>query len=254
MVENKNNYKKRYNRNSNYRRHSGNGKRYGLLNFLFSFEGKISKNLFIGFSLFLALITLGLDLISVLIPTEGNQIANTTLSIINLVMLWIMVALGYKRAHSLGISGFYSIVGTVIFKPFFCFLRTDRDFANDGAYKQHFDKFKKIGYFFDKNIYTRILYIIVIGLIAAVPYTLIKKNGVTPEDLKDIMYFILGIVIFNILQLFVINRKWFRKYYSNTVKVLSFIGYNTVVVAISVFFYSAYMLMIMMQSMQNMPK
>ena len=60
--------------------------------------------------------------------------------------------------------------------------------------------------------------------------------------------------VFNILQLFVINKKWFRRYYSNTVKVLSFIGYNLLVVAVSVFFYSAYILMMMMQTMQNAPK
>lgn len=254
MVETKNNYKRRYNRGPNRRRYNSNdGKRRGLLNFLFSFEGKISKNLFIGFSLFLTLISFAFDMISVAIPTE-YQVANNVLSAVNLIILWMFIAVGYKRAHSLGISGFYSIVGTIILKPFFCFLRTDRDFPNDSAYKNHFDRFKKIGYFFDKNLFTRILYILLMGALAAIPYALIKKNVLPEKDFNEIMLFILGIVVFNILQLFVINRKWFRRYYSNIVKVLSFIGYNIVVVAVSVFFYSAYILMIMMQSVQNAPK
>ena len=254
MVENKNNYKKRYNRGPVRRKYTNNnGKRHGLLNFLFSFEGKISKNLFIGFGLFLTLISFTFDVVSVLVPAE-NQILNNTLSAVNLILLWIFVALGYKRAHSLGISGFYSIIGTIIFKPFFCFLRTDRDFPNDSAYKNHFDRFKKIGYFFDKNIYTRLFYLLLIGALAAVPYAFIKKTTLPTKDFTEIMMFIGGIVVFNILQLFVINKKWFRRYYSNTVKTLSFIGYNIVVVAISVFFYSAYILMLMMQSMQNAPK
>ena len=255
MVETKNNYKKRYNRGTNHRRYNngGNGKRHGLLNFLFSLEGKISKNLFIGFGLFLTLISFAFDMISVAIPAE-NQIIDNAFNLVNLILLWILIALGYKRAHSLGISGFYSIIGTVIFKPFFCFLRTDRDFPNDSAYKNHFDRFKKIGYFFDKNIYTRILYILIIGTLTVVPYAFIKKNALPSKDFVEILKFILGIVVFNILQLFVINKKWFRRYYSNTVKTLSFIGYNIVIVALSVFFYSAYILMLMMQSVQNTPK
>ena len=257
MVENKNNnYRKRYNRAPNHRKYrsGGNGKRRGLLNFLFSFEGRISKNLFIGFSLFFTLLSFAFDMISVAIPAENNQVFDTVFSIINLFLLWFVITLGYKRAHSLGISGFYSIIGTILFKPFFCFLRTDRDFANDSAYKNHFDNFKKVGYFFDRNIFTRILYIVLLGVLAAVPYMLLKKNTLSIQDFTDIMLFILGIVVFNILQLFVINKKWFRRYYSNTVKVLSFIGYNLLVIAVSVFFYSAYILMMMMQTMQNAPK
>ncbi|MBR1545018.1 MAG: hypothetical protein IJ638_03700 [Alphaproteobacteria bacterium] len=255
MVETKNNYKKRYNRGPVRKRYSNNnGKRHGLLNFLFSFEGRISKNLFIGFGLFLTVISFAFDMLSVAVPAEGHKIFDIVFNVINLILLWILVALGYKRAHSLGISGFYSIIGTILFKPFFCFLRTERDFANDGAYKHHFDRFKKVGYFFDRNMFTRIIYILLIGVLAAIPYVVLKKSTLSPKDFTDIMLFILGIVVFNIFQLFVINARWFRRYYSNIVKVLSFIGYNIFVVAVSVFFYSAYILMMMMQSLQVAPK
>nr|MCR5506703.1 DUF805 domain-containing protein [bacterium] len=205
MVENKNNYRKRYNRGSNRRRYTNNnGKRHGLLNFLFSFDGRISKNLFIGFSLLLAIISFALDLVSITISEENSRVFNMALNPVNLILLWICVALGYKRAHSLGISGFYSIIGVILFKPFFCFLKTERDFANDGAYKPHFDRFKTIGYFFDRNIFTRILYIIIMGAFAAIPYIMLKKTSLSPKDFTDIMLFIAGIIVFNIIQLFVI--------------------------------------------------
>ena len=92
------------------------------------------------------------------------------------------------------------------------------------------------------------------GAFAAIPFIMLKKTSLSPNDFTDIMLFIAGIIVFNIIQLFVINAKWFKKYYVNIVKVLSFIGYNIFVVAVSVFFYSAYILMMMMQTLQNAPK
>ncbi len=254
MVETKNNYRKRYNNKGQahrrYSNHTGNGgKRHGLLNFLFSFEGRISKNLFIGFSLFFTVLSFILDIISVNVPVENSQVFNTIFGIINLFILWIVIALGYKRAHSLGISGFYSIVGTILFKPFFCFLRTERDFPNDSSYKNHFDRFKKIGYFFDKNLFTRILFILIIGVLAVIPYLFMNKNVFAGSDINNVLWFILGIVLFNILQIFFINVKWFRRYYSNILKVLSFVGYNLFVITI----YSAY-LITMLQIAMHSPK
>ena len=244
MVETKNNYKKRYNNKGQqgrrrYPARTGNGgKRYGLLNFLFSFEGRISKNLFIGFTFFFTILSFLLDVISVSVPVENHQYFNVVFGIINLFILWIVIALGYKRAHSLGISGFYSIVGTVLFKPFFCFLRTERDFPNDSSYKNHFDRFKKIGFFFDKNLFTRILFILIIGALAVIPYALMSKNNFMPQDIKNVLWFVLGVVVFNILQIFFLNAKWFRRYYTNALKVLSFVGYNLFIITV----YSAYLL------------
>lgn len=256
MVENSNNNykKKRYNNNrkGNFRKFKNNTPmtKHGLFNFLFSFDGKISKNLFTGTSLLLAGIYCIAQLLSMIPTFQENVYAEATFSIINIIIGWAIVAVGYKRAHSLGISGIYSIVGTLLFRPFFSFYRPERDFANDAMYKRRFDGLKKIGNFFDKNKLTQIFYILCMALVILVPYIILFANNLSAE-VKDNIIFIVLLIVFNILQLFIIEKRWVKKYYTNFVKVLSFISYNILVVSMAVLVYSL-SLMIKLQQIQAM--
>lgn len=255
MVENSNNnYKKRYNNNrkGNFRKFKGNAPmtKRGLFSFLFSFEGKISKNLFTGVSLLLAGVYCVAQLLSMLPAFQNNVYVEGVFSVINIIIGWAVVAVGYKRAHSLGISGIYSIVGTILFRPFFSFYRPERDFANDAMYKRRFDGFKKIGNFFDKNKFTQTIYILIMALVIAIPYAVVFANNWS-EEMKDNLLFFILLIVFNILQLFVIEKRWVRKYYTNFVKVLSFISYNILVVSMAILVYSL-SLMIKLSQIQAM--
>ena len=255
MVERNSNYNrnnKSYNKKNNYKKFKpeGNVKKHGLLNFLFSFEGKISKNLFTGMALPLGVIALVLGLVKMSVQNSVGVdygFLYTGLDIIYILCLWVIVALGYKRAHSLGISGIYSIVGTVLFKPFFCFYKADRDFANDAMYKNRFDGIKKFGAWFDKNNVTRIFYVLLFTLLSIIPYITTTANrdvvlGGESPVMNSVMVLMIIIALFNILQLFLFNTKWFKKYYVNILKVLSFIAYNLVVISMTIFIYTLFML------------
>lgn len=244
MVETKNNYKhKRYNNNrrGNFRSFkNNNSEQKGLLNFLFSVNGKISKNLFAGFALVMDVLIVAFGILTTLINPENN-VLNIFITLINLVLIWILIASGYKRAHALGISGFYSILGSTVCKPYFLFYKTDRDFANDGAYKNKFNVFKKIGNFANKNVFTRIAYILIIALLGFIP-CLVSKDAMSESTFHDVRIFIILIALFNIVQLFAVKLRLFRRYYTPFTKVISFVSYTLTVVAISFFISSVYIL------------
>ncbi|MBD5405292.1 DUF805 domain-containing protein [bacterium] len=223
----------------------------GLLNFLFSFNGNISKEVFLGSTLILTIISLIVDLIfSGISHISVHPAFDYIYSIIMLLILIMGLSIGYKRAHSLGISGFYSIVGTVIFKPFFAFFKSSEDKANDSAYAPKFEKTKKVGTFFGKTMGRQLMYIVLIAIIALIPYartTLLQQNA---DAIKKIISFIICIAGFNILQIIVLDSSWLKKVYAPVVKVLSFFGYTLLIIGITIMVYSTYILVAMMQAMQ----
>lgn len=227
----------------------------GLLNFLFSFNGNISKELFLGSTFILLLISLVLDLIFTGISSlmGYNPIVDWSYNIIAIILFIIAISLGYKRAHSLGISGFYSIVGTLLFKPYFCFFKSEKDEANDSAYKSNFEKIKKIGSFFGRTTITQLLYIALVGVLSLTPY-MQPQLAQAQDAVKTIVAFIISIAGFNILQVIILDSKWLKKAYTPIVKVLSFFGYNFLIIGTTILIYSTYILLAMMQAMQTMPK
>ncbi len=241
MVETtNNNYKnnRRYNKKGNFRKFKNNTPmtKRGLLNFLFSFDGKVSKNLFSGMTFLFAGIYCIFQLISMFDIVQNNEYIYVAFTILNILFIWMAIAIGYKRAHSLGISGIYSIVGTLLFRPFFSFYKPERDFANDLMYKNRFDKIKILGSFFNKNKFNQFIYTILVSIIFILPYAVAFRNDIANQ--KETIMLIMLTILFNIVQIFVIEKKWVKKYYTNIVKVLSFISYNILIMAISILLYS----------------
>lgn len=218
-----------------------NGKK-GLLNFLFSFNGNISKELFLGATLTLSVINLIIELLSAFIPENAITVYGT--NIIVTVLMLMIISIGYKRAHSLGISGFYSLAGTLVCKPFFAFFTPANDMANDNQYEPKFTRTKKIGAFFNKNMGRQLLYIILLVLIALVPYTIATVQGQEATTaIKRIINFFIYLAGFNIVQIILLNTNLLKKYYTPIVKVLSFFGYTFIIIGTTILVYSALLMM-----------
>lgn len=215
----------------------------GALSFFFSFYGSISKELFIGAQIILALFLLAISSIFNASGIENNAVL-TGLSAIQIVVLLALAAIGYKRAHALGMSGFYSLVGTSLFAPFFMFWRPANDYANDGAFGNRFGAFRKIGAFFSKNAVRGALYLIVVYA-ASIAASMCANGGFKYNDMTSLLAIIFA---FNLIQLPILRRGWTRKYYAPAVKVLSFAAYNVVIIGVTMVV--AYM-QLMMQLMRS---
>ena len=191
----------------------------GLFQYIFSLQGVMSRDLFAGFMPFIFIITLGIQSLSLI--DSLSKVASYTIGIIYLIFVWLTVTTAYKRAHALGISGWYSIIGVALNMPFFYFNRQDNEYIHENVKGCSFKFFKSIGAFLNKNLFIKFLYIL---CIYAIVYST-NRN-------KDILVFVLGIASFNMLQLIFGFRKFFVKYYKNIVKVSSFISYNIVILSI----------------------
>ncbi len=230
----------------------------GLLNFLFSFNGHISKELFLGSTFILFLLITVLDMLLsafsyYVMPNYYIEMANFIIKTILFIML---LSIGYKRAHSLGISGFYSIIGTALFKPYFALYAPKNDAANDNAYAPKFEKMKKIGSFFNKTMGRQILYIAIIGSISILSVGatyLLSTTPSTKESLPYIITFIIGLTGFNLLQVLLLQSKFTEKFYTPIVKVLSFIGYTISVIGVTIMIYTTYIFLALLQAMAANP-
>ena len=217
-----NNYRSGYNRRGGYNSNASVGTK-GLLNFLFSFNGRISRNLYIGIMLLLAIVYSALNVAGAFVQDES---VNIVLSVISIFVFIMDIAVGYKRAHALGISGIYSIFD-VVCMPFFCFNRSDRDFANDNVYKPRFKFLKKIGSLVNKNKFTQIAYLFLIFAIVFAP-VIFELSGV-----KGFVILLVSFVLFNILQMLLFRFRWFRRIYTGFVKVVTFIVYNLFIIGVA---------------------
>ena len=222
---------------------AGGSKKKGALSFFFSFKGAISRELFVGASLTLGLISLATSSVFN-IASITNDTVLTALSAFQVIVLISLVSIGYKRAHALGMSGFYSIVGTSIFAPFFMFFRPANDSANDGAYLSRYESFKKIGAFFTKNAGRHVLYLLVIYA-ASMTVSVFASGELRANDMTQ---FLMLLLVFNMVQIPLLKRAWLRKYYMPIVKVLSFAAYNALIIGIAMV--AAYM-QIMSQLMRS---
>ena len=245
MIDSNNGFNNRGRRryNSNFRgarrrNYGSNGavETRGFLNFLFSFNGKISKNLFIGYIFLVAVLYSGLNIAGAFVE---NKIASLVLSLFSLLLFVSDIAVGIKRAHALGISGIYSVLGFVCV-PFFGFNRSDRDFGNDNIYKSKFKLFKAIGNFVNRNVFTKVLYLILFFAIMFAPMIF------EPSGVKGFVVATLVTVLFNVLQMLLLKFRWFRHRYTGFVKVCTFICYNLFIMGIASFFTMAYLLSRMM--------
>ena len=218
MVETKNykNNGRKYNRRGSFRNYKNSTpmKKKGLLNFLFSFNGKISKDLYIGTSFLLSVF----GVLSLVIPVKPEQTVLGILVDILFVVLFVSCnAISFKRAHSLGISGIYSILGDGLFTPFFAFFKPERDFANDIMYKSRFEKLKKIGYFFNRNVITKLLFLAIIATLNIV----VIVNGRNIPANSFYKFFVI-LFVWNVIQLYLARFNFVKKHYATVVKVLSF--------------------------------
>ncbi|MDR2099025.1 MAG: hypothetical protein LBO78_03300 [Rickettsiales bacterium] len=198
----------------------------GVLNFLFSFNGAISRELFTGSMLSIAALSVALGLVYGLFPEyEPTYYA---FGIAQTLLLASLASIGYKRAHALGISGFYSIVGTMLFMPFFKFLKPARDMADDGSYSRQFAFFKRLGGALVRTSARQFLYMT--GLFGVVVLGCMAGNGWVFDDMAKLFS---AIYAFNLVQLVVMNTEIAKRYYSQAVKILSFLAYNECVIAMT---------------------
>jgi len=201
----------------------------GLINFFFSFSGSISKELYVGASTALSalLLIIAFAFWGIAGSIEDLAMASVTqlagaYSLLTIIMLLVisLIAMGYKRSHALGMSGFYSIVGTNYFQAFFKFAKLDRDNPNDGAFTYKFSKFKWLGELANRNYATQIGYI----LLMASPSALLLTQGQASQFM-----FVWAMIAFNIIQVLVTKAGIVRKWYMSAVKVVSFLGYTYIV-------------------------
>ena len=254
MVENNefNKGRRRYNSHrGGYRRGGNHGSNVsvgsrGILNFLFSFNGKISRNLVVGFGFFLGIIYSIVGCANALIKNPSIDYA---FSFVAIILFIIDVAVNCKRAHALGISGIYSVFGFVC-APFFYFNRSDRDFANDNVYKPRFNFFKKFGAFVNRNVFTQIVYLVFFFVIMFAP--LLCKPDFSDRDavidaVKTFGVSVVSLVVFNLAQMLLLRMRWFRYHYVGFVKTATFVAYNMVVMLIA----SGITLLLLMSSLMK---
>ncbi|MDR3126584.1 MAG: hypothetical protein LBT92_03055 [Rickettsiales bacterium] len=215
----------------------------GLISFFFSFSGSISKELYIGSSLAMCVIFVVLAAVfGTLMPEEGaqptlgTQIALWAAGLPALLAAESCIALGYKRSHAMGMSGFYSLVGTTYMQAFFKFFRADRDNPSDGAYAYKFSRFKAVGAIVNKNWATRIIYL---ALMASPAFLAFKADPEFASNLPG-LYMLFCV---NALQVFFAMTGFAKRYYAPIVKVLSFAGYTYLIMMLSYAFaqYKFYM-------------
>ena len=233
MVTTDNKYKKTargsYNNNTRYRTNKPVEYR-SFLRFLISPSGKMSRDLYVGLRIVMVLTLAVFSIAFSFIPTT-NKILMYTANTVSYIIMWVMVAMGYKRAHALGISGFYSIIGTSFAKPFFELNKQDNDYITENI-KTPLKKLKKIGKFINKNIWTKLVYLIVSYVIMFGFIVLAtNKQGIKAiETLKFVGMF----ATVNIVQLLLTQLKFFRHFYMQIVKVCMFFLYHLIIVAFMV--------------------
>ncbi|MDR0367361.1 MAG: hypothetical protein LBH41_02180 [Rickettsiales bacterium] len=261
----KNNSRHRYYRGSGARHGGGGGKAgsgagrsgvkgKGLFGFFFGFTGAISKELYLGATVVFEILTIGLMALQSLLPETpaGAPVANPgayyAIMTAMLVLFVSNLSYGYRRAHALGISGFYSIVGGTLFLPFFAFWRADRDGANDGAYRRQIPAFKKLGAVLGRNIWTQM------ALISVIFAVLICSNAHASGQWWNQPQVVTACAwAFNMVQVLVAGRRFafMRRFYSNAVKVVSFFAYNAIVIFVTAGVVAQMMLAAMLQALQK---
>lgn len=229
MVNTENKYKKPtkglYNNTQRYRTQRPVEYR-SFVRFLISPSGKMSRDLFVGLRLVMYLISLVVFIGNSFIPQTNTALVYTSRTLLFIVS-WITIAMGYKRAHALGISGFYSIVGTSFARPFFEFNKQDNDYITENI-KTPLKKLRKFGNFVNKNIWTKLGYLIGFYIIGFIFMVIVGNKSQLMAMLKFTGFFA-GI---NIIQLLLVQVRFFRHIYMQLVKVASFIIYHVILFAV----------------------
>ena len=211
-----------------------NGK--GCLNFWYSFTGAISKELYTGA---VTVLTIGSIILGVALNLAINAMpATTSITTVN-AMLYIfgtlqvlivlsMVAIAYKRSHALGISGFYSIVGSSIFSPYFKYFKSPTDAPHDNAYRSAYPRLKRLGAFITRNAVTMISYLVIVAFA-----TILLGMDANRASIDSASKILVWLTAFNVVQVLSVDFKLVKRFYTPIVKVLSFAAYTIVVIEIT---------------------
>ena len=253
MVEKKDNNRgrapgKRYNTRSS-RGNNNSSSRYktdrapefrSLFRFLFSVNGKISRDLFFGIAFLIHFAMIVFYGIRNAIVTPENYVMTQhaltpglILTFVFLIaVLWIMIANGYKRAHALGISGFYSLAGLTICKPFFFFNRQDSEYVSENIKNFKGNFLRSIGRFFNKSIWHKLGYFLLTYSVSLSFIFMYNKSVVSQGVTSDNANFVYVTILFviNLVQLFLSYNRRFQRIYQSFTKVVSFLVYNAVVI------------------------
>ncbi|MDR1477096.1 MAG: hypothetical protein LBI17_03140 [Rickettsiales bacterium] len=197
----------------------------GRLSFYFSFLGSISKELYTGAQFVLGALLIVIGVAFNLSGVKEGPVL-WVMSAAQLLLLISVASLGYKRAHSLGISGFYSLAGMTLFTPFFMLFKPAADRSDDGSFAPKFATFRKIGAFFTKNARRFALYL----LLSWVLSTGAAIIGDTAHEFNDVAKFMSCLFALRLIQLPFVSLGFAKKYYAYAVKTLSFVAFNAFVI------------------------
>ena len=208
----------------------------GILHFWYSFTGSISKELYTGAVAILTAssLTLGIALtlaLNFMPATTSVATVNAmlyTFGVLQVLIVLSMVAIAYKRAHALGISGFYSIVGSSIFSPYFKYFKSSVDAPKDGDYRCSFSRLKRLGGFITKNAASMITYLVLVALV-----TVLLGMDAGRATLDSASRILVWLAAFNIIQVLSVDFKLVQRFYTPVVKVLSLAAYTIVVIEIT---------------------
>ncbi len=226
MVNTENRYKKPVNGSYNNQRYRNTKpvEYRSFFRFLISPSGKISRDLFVGLRTVMLLIVMMLSFAFSFIP-ETNKYLVQVSTIVTYIMIWLTVAVGYKRAHALGISGFYSIIGTAFAKPFFEFNKQDNDYIIENI-KTPLKRLRKFGNFVNRNFWTKIAYLIIsYAVMFGFMVLATNKQGIKAFEILKFVGIFAGV---NLAQLLLVKVKLFRHFYMQIVKVCIFFLYHII--------------------------
>jgi hypothetical protein len=201
----------------------------GSISFYFSFLGSISRELYTGAQFVIGIACIVLGVASNMAGLNEGP-ALWAIGAAQMLLLISLFSIGYKRAHALGISGFYSIAGMSLFSPFFMLFKPAADAADDRSFAPRFDAFKKIGAFFTKNTRRYVLYLFVSWAI----YTCAVMLNSGSSEFNYAAAFMACLFAFRLIQLPFITTNFVKKYYVYAVKTLSFIAYTALVIYVTI--------------------
>jgi|GEM_PF-2803528 len=208
----------------------------GCLNFWYSFTGAISKELYTGAVTLLTIKSLvlgvALNITLALLPATASMgVVNAvlyTFGTLQILIVLSMVAIAYKRSHALGISGFYSIIGSSLFSPYFKFFKSPADMPQDGVYRSAYPRLKKLGAFITRNSINMISYLVIVSVA-----TILLGMDADKASIDSAAKLLVWLTAFNIIQVLSVDMRLVKRFYTPVVKVLSFAAYTLVVVEIT---------------------
>ncbi|MDR2099026.1 MAG: hypothetical protein LBO78_03305 [Rickettsiales bacterium] len=215
------------------------GEKTGFSSLLFSFDGRISRELHVGLLIQYTAASILLFLIERYVKFESIEASAVMASIVSMAHILVCLAIitmDFKRAHAMGYGGFISILGNAFFGPLFALSKFPGDETRDSAYlRGPFKKWvailRRMGAACVKNGWTFLAFTAIAYPIAMIPYF-----AGLPETavMLEIMF---GIAVFEMLQIPFAGTKFFKR---AAIAVIKLISYAAAAFLVYIYMYSFY--------------